>query len=248
VKTPGRHGDDETTGLYLRVQPNGSKSWNLRVTKNGRRLDPSLGTLADLGLAEARERAREWRREFRKGNDPRQVHGSKSLTFEAAARSYHDLYRPSWAPGHAKRWLASLERDVFPHLPAKPMDELEPADLVAVLAPIWNTKNDTAKRIRQRIAAVFEWAHAAKRLDGPNPMTGIGRLLPVVKAPVKHMPALPWADVPAFYARAAAREAIAARALCFQILTAVRPGEARGARWCEVQGSIWTAQPAPLLD
>lgn len=215
--------------------------------KNGGRLDASLGTVADLGLAEARERAAGVAAGVPRGERP--APGSWLQEFHLRGRSarlsraYHELYCPSWAPGHAKRWLASLETHVFPRLPAKPMDALEPADLVAVLAPIWNTKNDTAKRIRPRIAAVFEWAHAAKRLNGPNLMTGIGRLLPVVKVPVKHMPALPWADVPAFYARAAAREAIAARAPCFQILTPVRPGEARGARWCEVQGSIWTIPP-----
>jgi len=109
-----------------------------------------------------------------------------------------------------------------------------------VLSPIWIEKHETAKRLRQRISTIFDWAKGAGHYPHENPVNGLKKALPLVKRRPEHMAAMLWRDVPDFMAELATREGVSARTLEFIILTAARSGEARGARWSEIEGSVWT--------
>ena len=249
LRAPGRYGDG--AGLHLHVRRGGSRSWVLRKTLAGRRTDFSLGPYPDLSLADAREKAREWRRLIREGRDPRAVSAAAAVTFEAAAREFHAAHADGWVPGHAVRWIRSLELDVFPALGARPLGTIKAADVAESLRPIWHAKPDTALRLRQRITAVFEWAVAAGHLEGASPVVGLPRLLRPVKREVQHFRSLPWQDVPALFVALGRRDGMAARVLAFLLLTAARSGEARGARWAEVtdagsEGPVWTIPVARM--
>ena len=112
--------------------------------------------------------------------------------------------------------------------------------MLRVLSPIWTTKHDTARRVKQRLAVIFDWAKSAGHYSHENPVTGLKKGLPTVKRKPEHMAALPWRELPAFMAELAQREGVSARTLELAILTAARSGEVRGMRWAEVDGNVWT--------
>ena len=227
-------------GLYLRVGPNGGKSWVLRTVVHGRRRDLGIGSASLVSLAEARERARQLRMVARAGGDPDAVRKRETLTFEQAARRVHDNLLPSWrSVRHGQIWLAALERYAYPHFATRPIATIGTADLLRALSPIWISKHDTAKRVKQRLAAIFDWAKGAGHYPHENPVNGLKKALPATRVQAKHMAALPWQELPTFMAELSAREGVSARALEFIILTAARSGEARGARWDEIEGDVW---------
>lgn len=123
---------------------------------------------------------------------------------------------------------------------ARPIELVRTADVLRVLSPIWTEKHETAKRLRQRISTVFDWAKGAGHYPHENPVNGIKKALPTVKRHAEHMAALPWQNVPDFVAELETRPGVSARALEFIILTAARSGEARGARWSEINNGTWT--------
>ena len=109
-----------------------------------------------------------------------------------------------------------------------------------MLEPIWIGKHETARKIKQRIEAVFDWARAEGHYGHENPARGIKRALKPQPRNPTHLAAMPWADLPAFYKLLNEREGVSARTLQFIILTAVRSAEAREARWAEFKGNLWT--------
>ena len=233
------HGDGG--GLYLRVGPTGAKSWILRTVVHGRRRDFGLGSATLTSLAEAREKARELRKVARDDGDPDTVRRRESLTFEDATRKVHANLLPTWrSEGHGVRWLSSFERYVFPAFGQRPVHTITNADVLGVLTPIWAEKHDTARRVKQRIASVFDWAKGAGHYPHENPVNGLEKALPSVKRRAVHMAALSWPDLPAFMSELSAREGVSARCLAFIILTAARSREAREARWDEIDGDVWT--------
>lgn len=239
LKEPGMYGDGD--GLYLRVGAYGGKSWILRTVVQGRRRDLGLGSIKVVSLAEARDAARELRKIARKGGDPDEHRKRESLTFEEATRRVHANLKKTWrSEGHAARWLSSLERYAFPEIGSKPIHEIDSSHILKVLSPIWAEKHETASRVKQRIASVFDWAKGARLYPHENPVNGLKKALPSVKQRPEHMAALGWADMPVFMGNLKEREGISARCLEFLILTAARSGEARGARWNEIEGDIWT--------
>jgi integrase len=247
LKERGMYGDGE--GLYLRVGPTGAKSWILRTRIQGRftdmgrplRWEGGLGSFDVVTLAEARDKARALRKVAKEGGDPALIKKRQAMTFENAARTVFDGLSPTWKnPRHAKIWWASLENHALPQLGNRYIDTIGAADVLAVLSPIWTEKHDTALRVRQRIASVFDWAKAAGYYPRENPLNGLSKALPPMKRKRSHMAALDWREVPAFMAELAKREGVSARTLEFLILTATRSGEARGARWSEIKGSVWT--------
>jgi len=142
---------------------------------------------------------------------------------------------------HAKQWLATLERHVFPLTGHKPVAELGTEDVLRMLRPIWEPIPETASRLRQRIEAVLDDAavRGLRPAGVANPARWRGHLaatLPQPKRvkPVRHHRALPWQDVPAFMAALADRDGVAARAVALAILTASRSGAVRLMRWREV--------------
>lgn len=238
VKTQGMHGDGG--GLYLRVGPSGAKSWILRTVVHGRRRDFGIGSVALVSLAEAREKAQTLRKVAREGGDPDLVRRRQVLTFKEAAERVHHNLTPTWRSArHGEIWMAALERYAFPHFGSRPIETIGTADLLRALAPIWTEKHDTARRVKQRLAAVFDWAKGAGHYSSENPINGLNKALPAVKHRAEHMTALPWKELPDFVQILREREGISARALEFIILTAARSGEVRGARWSEIQGDVW---------
>lgn len=263
-RTPGKYFDDQGHGLYLRVgkvpedasprqKAMPPKAWVVRCEVLGKRREHGIGSAYLVTLEVARERAREIATIARAGGDPfeekhklreerraEQQRRDNMLTFEAAARQVFDLRRATWKSAvHADRWMRSLENDVFPHFGDYPIAKVGKPDVLRVLAPIWATKNDTAKRIKQRMAVVFAWAIDAGHYTGPNPTELSNETLPALKRERDHHDAMPWPDVPAFMLELAEREGVSARCLELLIHTATRSGEARGARWSEVQGDVW---------
>ena len=242
ISEPGKHYDGE--GLYLHVGANGGKSWILRTVVHGKRREIGLGGASTVSLAEARELARTYRKVARDGGDPIAARDRKPLTFEEAAREVHKEQCKTFRnPKHAALWLSSLEAYAFPKIGARPIETVKRPDVVDVLSPIWTTKHDTARRVKQRIATVFNWAIGKGHYTHPQPVDdGLLKALPKVSAAAEHMAALPWPKVPAFMADLAEREAITAACLSFLILTAARSGEARGARWSEIdlEAGTWT--------
>lgn len=245
--TKGRYADGN--GLYLEVEESGSRRWIQRLTINGRRRELGLGSARLVTLAEAREVALENRRQARSGIDPL-AERRKSLApvpdFETSARTCHEENRPSWKnPKHAAQWITTLETYVFPTIGQLPVDQIGMPEVRDCLEPIWLSKAETARRVRQRVGTVLDWATTKGWRQGENPVRGVSKGLPKQKATVAHFAAMPWADVPAFIKRLQmGDEAGRAVRLMFEflILTAARSGEVRGARWSEIdlEERVWT--------
>ncbi len=247
LREPGRYGDGN--GLYLVVDPSGAKRWLLRVVVQGKRRDIGLGGLSFVTLAEARERAAAYRKIAREGGDPlaeRQKAVVLSVpTFAEAAEQVYADHRSTWRnEKHAAQWITTLRTYAVPHIGTKRLDQIDTPDILKVLAPIWLTKPETARRVRQRLGTVFDWAKAAGHRTGDNPVEGVARGLPKQNAEEKHHAALPYADVPAFVKTLRENEAGLATRLAFEflILTAGRTSEVLEAEWSEIddRDALWT--------
>ena len=241
-----RYGDGN--GLYLLVKPGvrGGKSWVQRIAVRGRRRDLGLGSAELVSLVEARQTAFDNRRLARAGGDPRALGKRTSPTFADAAEKVIAMHRPTWRSGAGweSQWRQSLVDYAYPRIGDKPVHAIDTADVMSVLTQIWSTKHSTAKRVRQRIGAVMSWAVAqGYRSDNPAGEV-LGAALPRVDAPPAHHRALPYEEVGAALARVRDCSAPAGARLAFEfiVLCAVRSGEARGARWSEVDrdAAVWT--------
>ena len=246
LKVPGRYADGN--GLYLVVEPSGSKRWLLRTVVQSRRRDIGLGGVSLVSLAEAREKALGYRKLARDGGDPlaeRRKAKATIPTFAEAAEKVHEEHKASWAnPKHAAQWINTLKTYAIPHFGTRRVDQIETPDVLRALAPIWLTKPETARRVRQRIGTVLSWAKAAGHRSGENPVEGVAQGLPKQTDEVEHHAALPYAEVPAFVARLQGAERGEGTKLAFEflILTALRTSEVLGARWEEIDvaDAVWT--------
>ena len=236
ITSPGRYGDGN--GLYLNVAKGGSTSWIQRITIKGRRRDIGLGGYPTVSLAQARRMAAENRTAVAEGRDPLAERRRASVpTFRVAATEFHAFNRPLWrSEHHAKTWLGMLEKHVFPRIGNMPVDEVKTEDIVAVLDPIWTKIPETARRVRQRVRAVF-WRCMSKGYIEHNPAGEAldGAFLPVPRSK-NHLRSLPYQDCPAALEAIEKSGASLASKLClrFIILTAARYGEARYATWSEI--------------
>lgn len=242
---PGRHADGN--GLFLHVDPNGARRWVLRTVVHGRRRDIGLGGVSLVSLAEAREAAARLRRIARTGGDPiaeRDRDKRTSLTFADAAQKVHAEHIAKTARNgkHVAQWLATLERHAFPIIGAKPVHTVDQADVLRVLSPIWTETPETARRVRQRLRTVLDWARTAGYREGVNPVEGVERGLARQRDKPGHFAALPWQELPALWPRLEATSGTGALALRFAILTATRSGEVRLADWAEIDldARVWT--------
>ena len=243
VTTPGRYGDGRGGyGLCLNVRrmTNGrtGKSWVQRIRPGGKPTYIGLGRYPFVTLAEARRLALANAINLSKGIDPRD---GGIPTFAAALDRVLDVMRSTWRnPKSEAQWRASL-RDYAGALMPHPVDAIAPGDVLAVLTPIWNAKRETARRVRQRISKVMDWARAeGHRTD--NPVDAIGAALPTNGHGREHHKALPYAAVSGALATVQASGAWWATKAAFELLTltAARSGEVRGMRWSEVAGDVWT--------
>lgn len=231
----GRHIDGQ--GLYLLVKPTGSKSWVLRVQKDGERRDFGLGSAADVSLADAREKAGSKRREIRR--DGFQAAENKKAkpapTFKEAALSCHKALKRGWTEKHAAQWLTSLEDHAFGRLGDKRVDAIDAPMLRDMLFPIWHEIPNTARRVRQRVGMVMDYAVAEKWRAGDNPARYVTQLLAPHNDTPKHFKAVPYEDAPALLQKLQeGSPSIGRYALIFTILTAARSGEVRNVLWSEV--------------
>ncbi len=232
----GLHGDGGT--LYLAVAKGGSKSWVQRVTIDGKRRDIGLGGYPYVGLAAARQKAMDNRTAIAAGRNPIAEKRRSSIpTFAVAARRTHAMLKPRWRNDkHADSWMQTLERHAFPALGGLSVDRIERADVLALLTPIWGTRPETARRVRQRIRAVLRWAWAHGFITENVAGEAIDGALPAMPAVKAHLRALPYRDVAAALDTVeASRASLSAKAcLRFVVLTACRSGEARLAKWDEI--------------
>lgn len=233
----GRHCDGKD--LYLLVKSSGAKSWVLRIQVDGRRRDFGLGPTDLLSLEEARDKALEGRKLAKAGLDP-SLEWKKARevmpSFEKAARQFHEAVKQGWRNGkHGAQWLSTLKTYAFPIIGRRPVDQVDAAAIQSVLLPIWLIKPETARRVKQRIGAVLDFAHGQGWRAAEAPMRAVSKGLPRQAGKVRHLPAMPYADVPAFMNDMAALAPTAGRlALQFAVLTAARSGEVRGASWKEI--------------
>jgi len=240
VTAPGKYHDGQ--GLILRVQPNGAKQWVQRITIRGKRCELGLGSPPAVSLATARQMALENRGKAMLGGDPLQERreARSGLTFEAAMHDYMatklDEFRNE---KHKKQWRATLDTYARPVLGPKLVSEITVQHILKVLEPIWQTKTETASRLRGRIENVLSWATVAGHRTGDNPARWKGNLSELLPKATKvakaaNQPALALGDVSRWWAELAQRDGMAARALEFLTMTASRSGEVRGMTWDEV--------------
>lgn len=246
---PGRHGDGG--GLYLRVLPDGWRGWCFLFRWHGRQreigLGPFLPVHAEKGrrydfvtLAEARSKAAAMRAALAEGRDPAGAtrKPAPSPTFGEFADAYIEAMKPAWRNDkHLAQWRMTLGDAYCRSLRRKPVNEIETADVLSVLSPIWKTKTETAARLRGRIEAVLDAAKAKGLREGENPARWRGHLANLLPRRQKltrgHHAAMPYAALTGFVDRLHEAEGMAACALEFLILTASRTGEVLGARWDE---------------
>lgn len=246
LKEPGRYADGN--GLYLVVDPSGAKRWLLRIVVQGKRTDIGLGGLSVVTLAEARETALQYRKIARSGGDPlaeKRLALKVAPTFEEAAERVHHDHKASWSNGkHQQQWINTLKQYAYPTIGTVPVDQITTPDVLRILGPIWLTKPETARRVRQRIGTVMAWAKAAGHRTGDNPVEGVTKGLPKQNDKDLHHAALPYSDVPDFLERlrATGSDELAKLAFEFLILTASRTSETLQATWDEVDldARLWT--------
>ncbi len=244
----GLHNDGY--GLYLKVTDGDARSWIFRFKIGGRTRDMGLGPYPEISLADAREKAADARKLTRQGIDPieaRRADGgaAKGMTFDKAAAAYIQAHKAGWRGARtAHRWQSELERYAYPAFGKRDVATVTVDDVLRILAPIWTTKNETASKVRERIEAVLDWAAAKGYRSGVNPAMWRGNLKHLLPArakvhTVRHHPALPWQELPAFMADLRGRDALAARALETTILTACRTSEVLNADRSELNGDLW---------
>jgi integrase len=258
-----------------------NRSWifkyRVRGTKRERRM--GLGPVRDVSLADARNRATELRRQLVEGKDPirerdvlkNSAEPSESRpkqTFHQVAIQYMATHESSWTSQvHRRQWISTLDTYILPALGKKPIGTINndgkrqigitTEHVLEVLTPIWDSKYQTASRIRGRIEAILSYAKVKYRLGwnvedgGCNPAQWKGHLKEVLPAKVhnvKHYGALSYENVATFMSELRAADGVAALALEFATLTAARSGEVLKATWSEVNSAkrTWNI-PRPHL-
>jgi integrase len=209
-------------------------------------------------LAQAREKARSCRASLLDGVDPLDARSAaklglaleraKTVTFDHCAKEYIAAHRIGWKTAqHARHWEGSIRNYASPVIGELPVAGVDTALIVKLLQPIWETKTETASKLRGRIEAILDWATVSHFRSGDNPARWRGHLDQLLADPcriarVTHYAALPWQEIGKFMVALRERGGVAARAVEFGILTAARSGEIRGARWDEIDmdTAIWT--------
>ena len=259
-QTPGHYGDGG--GLWLQISKFKSKNWVFRYTLHGTRREMGLGATHTVSLAEARQKAKECRLTLLDGKDPIEVRETttlaealrraKMMTFDQCAAAYIEAHRSSWKNvKHISQWENTIQVYASPVIGKLPVTSVDTDLVVKILNPIWQTKTETATRLRGRIESVLDWATTSKFRQGDNPARWRGHLENLLSSPnkiakVKHHPALPWQELGKFMVDLREREGVAARAVELAILTATRSGEVRNATWAEFDAGLWVIPAARM--
>ena len=263
-KRVGKHSDGG--GLWLFITKDGSKRWVFAYERNKKRREMGLGAASDVGLGKARDLASTAREQLAQGIDPIEARRAAEAEAEEAARQaerervgpvlfgafaddYIDTHEEGWKnPKHRQQWRNTIKTHALSLL-EMPVQDILVDDVVAVLKPIWRTVPETASRLRGRIENILDAAKASKHILGPweNPARwrgNLSHLLPKrrTKKQVRHHPAMPFEELPAFWKQLRTRPALAARAVELTILCATRTNETLRMRWSEVDldAGVWT--------
>lgn len=240
LKTPGKYEDG--SGLRLVVGPNAAKRWVVRVTVAGKRIERGLGSYPDVSLEAARDSATQARKAAEANLDIRTEERREAL----AGMTFRAMFKITLAQRekqlsnakHLKQWTSTMETYVFPVIGNTPVAEVTTAQVLDVLTPIWFAKPETAKRVMQRMEAVFKSAIVRGARRTASPCIGVAEELGTKHRVVAHHASMPWQDVPQFILRLGdsrpRRYRVTSLVLEFLILTASRSGETRGAVWREV--------------
>lgn len=236
-------------GLLMIVKPTGAKVWIARVTVAGRRRDMGLGGFPTIGLRQAREKAAGARRQALDGVDPiaerkrlgREREAHRKDASEAEARTFRTVALAciqAEAPGWKNKrtvllWQNSLERWAFPTLGTMPVADIDRAAVRRAIDGVWSSRPATGRKVLRRIGAVLRYAAAHGWRVNDNPADA--RMLRYAGLPAlpggRKQPSLPWARLPVFIAALDKMPGLGAHALRFAVLTALRSGEVRNARW-----------------
>lgn len=252
LKEPGRYADGGC--LFLQVTPSGSRNWTFRYQLEGKAREMGLGPVASVTLAEARERAADARKLLAEERDPLEERRASKTAQKAAATTFGgfaDEYvvsqRAGWVNDkHAAQWETTLGDAYCRSIRQLPIAEIGVDEVLSVLSPHWQRVPETARRLRMRLEKVLDAAKARGLRQGENPARWKGHLdhlLPRQGKQIHHFPAMDFRLLPAFMAELKSRNAPAALALRFLILTAMRTGVTRGAKWEEIDfaAKVWTA-------
>lgn len=254
----GWHADGGNLYLFVRDK---SRSWVFRYTApSGHRRNMGLGSLDAVGLARARELAKQHRaatKDKQTPTDPIAIAQeekskrleivAKKISFKKCAEAYIKANRAGWKNAkHVQQWENTLEKYAYPTLGDLAVSTIDTSLVTKCLVDIWTKKTETATRVRGRIESILDWAKVSGFRHGENPARWRGHLDKVFPAAskvakVKHHPALPFTEIGSFMAKLREREGLGARALELTILTAARSGEVLGARWSEInlEEKIW---------
>jgi integrase len=246
----GKHRDGE--GLQFEVK-GGSRRWTFNYMFEGRQRELAIGKYPAMSLAEARAKRAELRDAKDRGLDPRAVLTgaavpSKAITLRQDIVTFVAHMRGQWKPAHLKEWQQSMER-IAGALMDKPTSRLTQADVLAVIKPVWETTNETARRVLGRIEQTIDHVMAVdpKRFIGPSPCDNVLRVLPRVSAVVRPRPAMPWRDLPSFYVKLQQRPETTARAIELLLLACCpRTSEVLRATWSEIDGDRWNVPAAHM--
>jgi integrase len=246
-------------GLYLQVSSEGAKSWILRYSLRRKAREMGLGSLHKVSLAQARRKAADCHRLLDEHVDPIEqrakarasaaLANAKTITFKEAAARYIAMRSKGLKNSkHAAQWGTTIKTYAEPLLGKLEVRDIDVGLVHQVLEPIWSAKPETAGRVRGRIEKILGWAKVNNYREGENPARwrdNLDQLLPKLSEvrKVRHHPALPYVELPAFMEKLRHEEGTAARALEFTILTAARTEEVLLARPDEInkRERLWTA-------
>jgi integrase len=228
----------EGDGLYFKKTKADRGQWSYRYTSSGKSHEIGLGAYPIIDLLEARRLRDDNRRLRAQGKDPhfekakaQRLKRLKANTrFSDVAEEFIKTQEPQWRnEKSAQAWRNTLSKYVYPVLDKWPLEQLEMHHVLEVLKPIWSTKSETARRIQQRIARVFDYARAHNQFVGENPADwerSLRYVLPSLgRKQVNHHAAMPYKQLPQFFQELSRHDCISARALEFTILTAARTKE-----------------------
>ena len=232
----------DSGGLYLLINPNGSRYWRLKYRISQKEKVLALGVYPDVPLREARDKRDDAKKLIRDGYDPSALKQEKKReaerlmadSFEALTREWFEKQQERWSENHAHRIITSMEKDIFPFIGGRPVDQITTPEILGILRKVEKREAlDVAKRLKQRCGSVFSYARQTGRMASANPVADLARVLKTRK--VVHRLALAKSDMPEFLEQLNNYQGdiITRLAFMFMVLTIVRPGEARGARWEE---------------
>lgn len=227
-------------GLYLEVSTTGGKWWRFKYRFDGKQKRLSVGTYPDTGLKQAREQRDELRKMVANGVDPSDIRKAEKLSnagqlsFEFVAREWHQKFRHRWSEKYALNTINRLEREVFPFIGSKNINDIKAPELLAVLRRMESRGIlETAHRVHQKCGQIFRYAVATGRAER-DPSTDLKGALPPVK--VKHHASIIEPQQIGGLLRAMngySGSFVTICALRLAPLVFVRPGELRHAEWTE---------------